>query len=80
MTRGDDGGVVFVVEGGAAEVNEPHRGVVYPPLAALLRATKKKEKKKQRAPVEQQVQIIDAHLCQEIHQQLKESFQHAKLS
>lgn len=25
-----------MVEGGAAKVNEPHRGVTYPPLAALL--------------------------------------------
>lgn len=37
VTRGDDGGMVFVVERGAAEVNEPHRAVVYPPLVALLK-------------------------------------------
>lgn len=80
MARGDDGGVVFVVEGGAAEVNEPHRGVVYPPLAALLRATKKKKNPTSSLDVEQQIQSTVAHLCQEIHQQLKENFQHAKLS
>lgn len=37
MTCRDDGRVVFVVKGGAAEVDEPHRGVVYSPLVALLR-------------------------------------------
>lgn len=36
VTRGDDGRVVLMVEGGAAEVNEPHGGVADPPLAALL--------------------------------------------
>lgn len=37
VTCGDDGRVVFVVKGGAAEVNEPHRGVIYSPLVALLK-------------------------------------------
>lgn len=41
MTRRDDGGVVFVVKGGAAKVNEPHCGVIYPPLIALLREDRK---------------------------------------
>lgn len=45
MTRRDDGGVVFVVKRGAAEVNEPHRGVVYPPLTALLGGGGPKKKK-----------------------------------
>lgn len=60
MTRRDDGGVVFVVEGGAAEVNEPHRGVVYPPLAALLGGAQK-----------QRPQTL---LSKDIYQQLKENF------
>lgn len=37
VTCGDDGRVVFVVKGGAAEVNEPHRGVIYSPLVAFLK-------------------------------------------
>lgn len=37
MTCGDDGRVVLVVKGGAAEVNEPHRGVIYSPLIAFLK-------------------------------------------
>lgn len=41
MTCGDDGRVVFVVKGGAAKVNEPHRGVVYSPLVALLKEDRK---------------------------------------
>lgn len=36
VTSRDDDRVVFVVKGGAAEVDEPHRGVVYPPFIALL--------------------------------------------
>lgn len=36
VTSGDDDRVVFVVKGGAAKVNEPHRGVIYSPLIALL--------------------------------------------
>lgn len=37
MTCGDDGRVVFVVKGGAAEVNKSHRGVIYSPLVAFLK-------------------------------------------
>lgn len=37
VTCGYDGRVVLVVKGGAAEVNEPHRGVIYSPLVAFLK-------------------------------------------
>lgn len=37
VTCGDDDRVVFMVEGGAAKVNELYCGVVYSPFIALLR-------------------------------------------
>lgn len=73
MTRGDEGGVVFVVEGGAAEVGEPHRGVVDPPLAALLGGTQK-QPLHTLGDGKQQIQIIAALWCEEMRQQLKETF------
>lgn len=37
VTCRDDGRVVFVVKGGAAEVDKPHCGVIYSPLVAFLK-------------------------------------------
>lgn len=36
VARRDDGRVVLVVKRGAAEVDKPHRGVLQPPLTAIL--------------------------------------------
>ena len=43
MTCRDDGRVVFMVKGGAAKVNKPHRGVIYSPFIALLKGERAKK-------------------------------------
>ena len=41
MTRRDDGGVVLMVKGGAAKVDQPHCGIFYSPLITLLEEDRK---------------------------------------
>lgn len=40
VARGDDGAVVFVVKGGAAEVHHPHRRALHRALISLLQGNK----------------------------------------
>ena len=47
VTRRDDGAVMFVVESGAAKVNQPHVRPFHSPVIPFLLSAKRKKKNKQ---------------------------------